>query len=451
MKHRIWAIIILILVVLLGYFLYSSEKTESRFYKPFHLGLDLAGGTHLVYEANVEKIPASDVNSAISSLREVIERRVNTFGVSEPLVQSESSILGVDSKHRLIVELPGVTDIDEALKIINATPELEFKLENPQFSDKEKLNELLNGATDEEANKIFEQLYISSGLTGRYLEKATVVFNSGVQAVSGPVVSIEFNSEGAKLFAEITKNNIGKTIAVYLDGKLLSAPVVREAITTGGAEISGSFTVDEAKELARNLNLGALPVPIKLVSTETIGPSLGIEVLNKGVRAGIIGLVLVAIFMVLWYRVPGLIAIFALATYVFIILAIFKLMPVTLTAAGIAGFILSVGIAVDANILIFERFKEELRGDKQLDDSLKDGFSRAWTSIRDSNLSSIISAIILFWFGTSLIKGFALVLALGIVVSMFTAITITRTVLLAILPKHKRPLILFLFGSGFSK
>lgn len=450
MKHKTWAIVIIILAVLLGYFVYASENPDSRFYKPFHFGLDLAGGTHLVYEADTSELERSDINGAIISLREVIERRVNTFGVSEPLVQSSSSILSGEQKHRLIIELPGITDIDEALSLIDATPELEFRIENPNF-DEADLQEavVVDGVVEIVAN--LDNAFISSGLTGRYLEKATVQFGQGHQAATGPFISLNFNSEGADIFAEITRNNIGKIVAIYLDGQIISTPVVQGEITGGQAQITGEFTIDEANELARNLNLGALPVPISLVSTETIGPSLGLEVLEKGVQAGIYGLILVALFMVLWYRLPGVVAVLALTIYVLIILSIFKLMPVTLTAAGIAGFILSIGIAVDANILIFERFKEELRGEKQMDDSLRDGFKRAWTSIRDSNLSSIISATILFWFGTSLIKGFALVLALGIIVSMFTAITVTRTILLSVMPTHKKPRTLFLFGSGFSK
>jgi len=227
--------------------------------------------------------------------------------------------------------------------------------------------------------------------------------------------------------------------------------VVREEIRDGRAEISGQFTLEEAKILARDLNLGALPVPIKLASTQVIGATLGQEAARRGMEAGMLGLFMVALFIVAWYRLPGLVAVVSLAMYVALMLAIFKLLPVTLTAAGIAGFILSIGIAIDANILIFERLREELADGKGLVEATKEGFARAWTSIRDSNLSSIISATILFWFGTSLIKGFALTLAIGIAVSMFTAITVTRTFLLAAGFRRQTGLTKFLFKQAWFK
>ena len=225
--------------------------------------------------------------------------------------------------------------------------------------------------------------------------------------------------------------------------------MVQDKISGGKAQITGRFTVEEAKNLTRNLNLGALPVPIKLASTEIIGATLGSEATKKGVEAGLVGLLIVAIFMILWYRLPGLVAVVSLSIYVALMLAIFKLFPVTLTAAGMAGFILSIGIAVDANVLIFERFREELKAGKGMNEATKEGFQRAWTSIRDSNLSSIISATILFWFGTSLIKGFASTLILGIIVSMFTAVIVTRTLLLALGFRNQVGLTKFLFGNAF--
>ena len=244
--------------------------------------------------------------------------------------------------------------------------------------------------------------------------------------------------------------NINKTIAIYLDGSPISQPVVREAITDGNAEISGQFNVADAKELVGRLNSGALPVPIELLSTQTIGASLGESALHSGVRAGLFGIFIVAIFLVFWYRFPGLVAIFALGIYIALMLAVFKLIPVTLTAAGIAGFILSIGMAVDANILIFERMKEELKKGKDVQTAMHDGFERAWTSIRDSNISSMLSAIILFWFGTSLVKGFALTLGLGVMMSMFSAITVTRTFLYAFGTKGSSRTVRFLFGSGMN-
>lgn len=403
----------------------------------FRLGLDLRGGSHLVYQADTTGLPAGDISEAMSSLREVIERRINAFGVAEPLIQVEETGLGAEAKHRLIVELPGVTNLEEAIKLINITPQLEFKVLTPGT----------DLATLASSTASTSQLFVSSGLTGRYLKHASVQFD---QQSINPTISVEFDDEGTKLFAKVTQENVGKPVGIFLDGALISAPSVREAITSGQAQISGQFTVDEARTLSRNLNLGALPVPISLLSTETVGPTLGAEALNRGLRAGLLGLVVVAIFMILWYRLPGLVSVISLAIYVVLMLALFKLFGITLTAAGIAGFILSVGMAVDANILIFARLKEEMKHTDNMPDALGHAFSRAWLSIRDSNLSSIITALILFWFGTSLIKGFALTLAIGVLVSMLTAISITRTFLRSIGSGHTNKLNKFLFGSGLS-
>jgi len=464
--YRIFAVILLLLGVGVGYFVYHSETVASDSFlaKPFKLGLDLKGGTRLVYDADISVLQAVDVKDAMNSLREVIERRINVFGVSEPQIFTETAGLGAEAKHRLVVELPGVTNVDQALQLISKTPVLEFKTERPDGPEKEQIKKAYeqaqlsitsNSSTTIEAllkaNPLLTQdpLYVSTELSGRYLKRASMSFSG--EGVSGPGVSLEFNEEGAKLFAKITSENVGKSVAIYLDGQLLSAPNVREAIKDGRAEITGQFTVEEAKTLVRDLNLGALPVPIKLASTQTIGATLGQEALDKGVKAGAVALAVIALFMILWYRLPGLIAVLSLSIYVAIMLALFKLIPVTLTAAGMAGLILSIGIAVDANVLIFERLKDELRRGKSIHDALLEGFSRAWLSIRDSNLSSIISAAVLFWFGTSLIKGFALTLMIGILVSMFSAITVTRTLLLALGVKHKTKLSTFLFGSGFTK
>jgi preprotein translocase subunit SecD len=263
-------------------------------------------------------------------------------------------------------------------------------------------------------------------LTGKYLKRATVNFNPNDGT---PEVSLEFNDEGAKLFEEITGRNIGKQVAIFLDNYPISIPGVNEKITGGKASISGSFTAQEAKLLAQRLNTGALPVPISLVSQQTVGASLGQSSVDNSVRAGLIGLAVVALFMILFYRLPGLLSVFALIIYGFISLAIFKLWPVTMTLAGIAGFILSIGMAVDANILIFERLKEELRNGKELGKAIEDGFSRAWPSIRDSNLTTMIVCFVLIEFSTSVIKGFAVTLLLGVIISMFTAIFVTRNFL----------------------
>jgi protein-export membrane protein SecD len=264
---------------------------------------------------------------------------------------------------------------------------------------------------------------------------------------------LNFNSEGGDLFEEITGENVGEQLAIFLDGEMISSPRINERISGGTAVISGGFDTDEARELAQNLNFGALPLPIELVSTQTIGASLGHEVLSQGIAAGLIGLALIVAFMVLWYRVSGVVAVVALSIYGVIMLALFLLIPVTLTAAGLAGFILSLGMAVDANVLVFERMKELYREGVRSREAAREGFSRAWSAIRDGNLTSLLSAIILFWFGTSLVKGFALVFGIGVLVSMLTAVLVTRTLLLA-LPETKAESggwLSRLFHSGINK
>lgn len=456
---RLVALLILIIGGLLAAFVYYSETdTGAWWQRPFKLGLDLKGGSHLVYEADVAAVPAGEVDEAMSALRQVIERRINAFGVAEPVIQVEQSSLveGGDAQ-RLIVELPGVTDLAEAQRQINVTPTLEFKLERPEGAEKEAIiaayeraAELLADNQSLPNDPLLQEdpYFISSGLTGRYLKRAEVVF--APQAVA-PSISVEFTAEGADLFAEITAANVDKPLGIYLDGALISAPVVREAIRNGQAEISGQFTVDEARELSRNLNLGALPVPIALASSQTVGPTLGAVALEGGIRAGLIGFAVIALFMLLWYRLPGLVAVVALGFYAALVLALFKLLGVTITAAGIAGIILSVGIAVDANILIFERLKEELHRNDNVVDSLTEAFRRAWTSIRDSNISTILSALILFWFGTSFIKGFAVTLVIGVAVSMFTAISVTRLLLQAVAPRQAVGWRRWLLNSGFGR
>jgi preprotein translocase subunit SecD len=446
-RIRYASVVILILAAFLGYFVYHTTGTGGRF--DFKLGLDLSGGTHLVYSADVSKIQPADVNDSLQTLRQVIERRVNSFGVSEPVVQTlQGGALG-GGEHRLVVELPGVTDVNEAVRLIGQTPLLEFKLVKKGFEDKLTLSSTTaSGATVVPNPEAFED----TGLTGKYLSRATLQFGSGSSVgLAEPTVRVDFNAEGAKLFADITGNNVGREVAIFLDGTIVSAPVVQEKIGDGTAIISGSFTADQAKELVRNLNLGALPVPITLVSTQSIGATLGDEALHAGVVAGIVGFLALALFMFLWYRIPGLVAVVSLVVYMVLMLVLFKLIPVVLTAAGIAGFILSVGLAVDANILIAERIKEELANGKKLDAAIREGFARAWLAIRDSNIAHIIAGVILFWFGTSLIKGFALVFGLGVVVSMFSAITISRTFLLALGINAEKKLGHFLMRSGLRK
>jgi protein-export SecD/SecF family membrane protein len=420
-KQRILALFILLASVGIGYFVYWSQVSN---HKPFKLGLDLSGGTYLVYNADVSKVPAADISDAMDSLRDVIERRVNLFGVSEPRVSIESTALaGEGRQQHLVVELPGVTDVKKAIEMIGQTPLLEFKVEGGES-------------------------YVSSGLTGQYLSRATLMFDQTTQA---PTIGLQFNTEGAKLFEKITGENIGKTVAIYLDGAVISAPTVNSKITGGQATITGTFTPTEAKTLVGRLNSGALPVPVTLISTDTIGPTLGAGAIHAGLKAGLIGLIVIAILLVIWYRLPGVIATVSLAVYAVVMLALFKLIPVVLTSAGIAGFIISLGMAVDANILIFERMKEEMHSGKSITESIKAGFERAWTSIRDGNISSIISAIALYIFGTTLIKGFAITFGLGVIISMFSAITVSRVVLIAVAGLGNGRIKRFLFSSGISK
>jgi len=420
-KYRFWAVIIITAGVALGFFVWNSQKPESA--QKFKLGLDLSGGTHLVYKADISQIKNSDISSAMQSLRDTIERRINLFGVSEPIVQvEEGGILGTSREQRLIVELPGVTDVNEAIKRIGETPILEFKLLSKENQEKIKA---------EDQNQNISNLFLETGLTGRMLQKASIQFD---QSLGGkPIIGLKFNEDGSNLFAKITRENTGDILGIFLDGNLIEAPFIREEITGGEAVITGDFTPDQAKQIVRDLNYGALPMPISLLSSETIGATLGDMAVNASVKAGLYAFIVVAIFLIAWYRFQGFVAVLALAIYTVINLVLFKLIPVTLTAAGIAGFILSIGMAVDANILIFERTKEELKRGKNKYDALKEGFHRAWSSIRDSNLSSIITAIILYYFAsTPVIKGFALVFLIGVLVSMFSAVTASRTILFAI-------------------
>jgi len=450
-KHRAFSAFLILAVGLIGFFVYKSEvvtvENSPRLAKyAFKLGLDLNGGTELTYRADISKVKSGDVSGAMSSLRDVIERRVNMFGVSEPVVQVENpGIVSGGVEHRLLVELPGVSDIGQAVALIGKTPELDFRLVKPEAK---------KFTQEELATKTVDEVFTQTGLDGQYLDRAQLQFtnNGGGQIAGEPIVSITLNAEGKELFAKITRENKGEILAIFLDGQVISSPVINDVITDGKAIISGGFTGEEAKALVRDLNYGALPVPIELISTRTIGASLGEDAKNSGVKAGVVGFSLVVLFLILWYRLPGVIASLSLVIYIILSLASFKVLSVTFTAAGIAGFILSIGMAVDANILIFERMKEELKKGKSLHDALHLGFSRAWLSIRDSNISSIITAVILFWLGTSAIKGFALTLGLGVIISMFTAITVSRTFLFAIAPKkdNREPskMVRSLFSSG---
>ena len=434
-------LLVIVLAVSAGYAVYPKnegikiQKYGINYYNDlkFHLGLDLQGGTHLVYESDLSQIEDKDKDEALEGVRDIIERRVNAFGVSEPIVQTSQ-------KNRLIVELAGIKDVNQAINMIGETPLLEFKEEMTE-EEKNSLREQFK-----EANIPEEYLpqfsYKSAGLGGKQLDRSDVIFNPNT---GEPEVQLQFDSEGKDLFGEITSRNVGKKVAIYLDNIPISIPVVNEPITDGKAVISGNFSLEEAKTLVQRLNAGALPVPIKLISQQTVDASLGKDSIQKSVTAGLIGIILLALFMIIYYRLPGVVSVFALLVYSMIVLSLFKLIPITLTLSGIAGFILSIGMAVDANILISERIKEEIRKGKPMTIAVEEGFARAWSSIFDSNVSTIITCIILAYFGTGMIEGFAITLGLGVILSMFSAIFATKTILKVVMMTKLRKN-LWLFG-----
>lgn len=401
--------VILFVTVLGGFFVYPAGSFARKFL-PWRLGLDLVGGSQLIYEVDMSGVVFSDRDSVMAGLRDVIERRVNLFGVSEPNVVVSRS----GESYRLLVELAGVKDISEAIKLIGETPFLFFS------------EVKLPAGKDTAAIKEGDIKYKTTELTGRYVRKAQLTFD---RIANQPQVSLEFNYEGAAIFEKLTADNVGKPLAIFLDNQLISSPVVREKISGGRAQITGRFTVAEARQLVERFNAGALPAPIKLVNQQTVGAALGQDSLQKTIKAGLIGAVAVMLFMLLYYHGLGFFAALALLIYIVLALSVFKIFSITMTLAGIAGFILSVGMAVDANVLIFERTKEEIRNGLSRSVAIEKGFERAWTSIRDSNASTILTALILFYFTSSFVKGFALTLLIGVAVSMFTAITITRNLL----------------------
>jgi preprotein translocase subunit SecD len=370
------------------------------------LGLDLAGGSHLVFEVDTSNIEEGRKKTAVEAVKNVMERRVNLFGISEPNVQTSS----FEGKERVIVELPGVKNTGEAIEIIGKIAQLTFA----------------ETGTEEEPG------LIPTNLTGADLESADVVFD---QTTGKPTVLIKFDPEGAKKFEEITQKNVGKPLPILLDSDVVSAPVVQEKIAGGSAQISGEFTLQEARNLSIQLNAGALPAAVNLVEQRTVGATLGTESVEKSVRAGLVGLAMVMIFMILNYGKLGLVSNFALFSFGVITLAIYKLVPVVLTLPGIAGFLLSVGMAVDSNILIFERFKEE-RLKRNLVDALEVSFGRAWDSIRDANIATLVTAFVLanpldfnFLNTSGPVRGFAITLSLGVLISLFTGIVVSRNLL----------------------
>jgi preprotein translocase subunit SecD len=431
---------------------------------PLQLGLDLRGGAQLTIEVQPTKeIPQID-NDSLVAVKTVIENRVNALGVSEPLVQTAG-------EDKIVVQLPGVTDPGQAERILGGTAQLEFQQQRPgtegefqaEYSIKRQLDaELENlrrsGASPEnsdrleellkakeESNKALLALFEPMGLTGKNLTDARPSPN---QSGTAWEVALRFDEEGGQKFAELTQAvaGTGRSLGVFLDNDLISAPVVgvefaNTGITGGAAVITGNFTIDTANDLAVQLRGGSLPFPVEVVENRTVGATLGQESIRRSLVAGFVGLVLVLVFMAVYYRLPGIVADISLMIYAVLTLAAFALVGVTLTLPGIAGFILSIGMAVDANVLIFERTREELRAGNTLYRSVEAGFFRAFSSILDSNVTTLIACAALFWFGSGLVKGFALTLAIGVMVSLFTALTCSRTLLLVIvlsLPKVRQ-------------
>jgi protein-export membrane protein SecD len=400
--------LIIILAIIAGVFVYPKglgSKVE-----PWKLGLDLVGGSHLVYQIDLSNVSSTSQNSVVSGLRDVIEKRVNLFGVGEPNIYTSQN----GSQAQLFVDLAGINNVSDAINEIGQTPLLQFETLPLGISSASSSSFLASGSSTQ---------YVPTNLTGQYITGAQLTFD---QTTNAPQVSITFNDQGAKIFQDITTANVGKPLAIFLDGQLIEAPTVSEAITGGKAVISGGFTIAAAQQLVQRFNAGALPAPITLVSQQTISPSLGTNSLNKVIVAGIIGTLLVMLFMIIYYRLLGVFAALALLIYIALTLGVFKVIPITLSLAGLAGFVLTIGTAVDANVLIFERIKEELKRGLPKSSAIEEGFRRAWPSIRDSNTSTVITAIILYFFTSSFVQGFALTLLLGTLVSLFSAITTTR-------------------------
>ncbi|MBI4004641.1 protein translocase subunit SecD, partial [Candidatus Roizmanbacteria bacterium] len=412
MKGLLYLLVLILLAAIIWIDFPQDKKIGQKEIKT-HLGLDLQGGSHLLFEADISKLSPQDREEALNSAKDIIERRVNFFGVSEPTVQT----ITAGKTYRISVDLPGITNTDEAIQLIGQTAQLEFVEEATGDAQLATAPALL-------------RLTKRTGLTGKDVKKAGVSFDN---QTGEPQVGLSFSSEGTKKFAAITSRNVGKQVGIFIDNFPISAPVVEQPIIGGDAVIRGKFTIDEAKKLAIAINSGALPVPIKLIEQRNIGPTLGAIEVKKSVYAGIVGLIMVMLFMILYYKKLGLVACIALIIYGLLSLAIFKSIPIVLTLPGVAGFILSIGMAVDANILIFERIKEELRKGRDFDIALRLGFGRAIDAIKDANITTLLVAFILFnplnWNflpQSGLVRGFALTLAIGVLMSLFTGIFITR-------------------------
>lgn len=434
-----WAILALALVCLVINLPPSFRLFGRQFYRPdfsfkvgnftfkknldLRFGLDLAGGASLVFEVDTKNLPPDDLARALESLKSNIERRVNLFGLSESAVQTSFQ----KGRHRLMVDLPGLTNISEAIKLVGQTAQLEFR----------GVVDLPPEAT---ATATLADVLKDTGLNGSHLIRSTVQINPNT---STPEVGLEFNADGTKLFAKATQEFLNKKIAILLDQEIITAPVVQTVISDGQAVINGNFDPKSAKALSAQLNAGALPLPIKLISQTQVGATLGQDSIAKGVFAALLGLALVSLFMIGNYGYLGFIADLGLLIYGLITLSLYRLIPVTLTFPGLVGFILSVGMAVDSNILIFERMREELRRGQSWNRAMELGFGRAWDSIKDANACTVYSALILlnplgwsFLNTSGMVRGFATTLILGIIVSIFTGVVVTRT-LLRVLARKK--------------
>jgi preprotein translocase subunit SecD len=456
-KGRNWQIVVM--VVLLTFFAlnlddnqywntsadYLNKKIEKipnktlnqiklpHFYKlDFRYGLDIKGGVELIYKANFDKsvTKTQDQKESLAGMRDVLEKRVNSFGVSEPEVRS----IQIGANKGILISLPGITDKAKAKAMIGETPYVDFREQRSDEELKAAQAILSQNKTDLKTIDIYSLYFKKTQLNGKYIKNAALQYD---QYTNKPQVVLNFSKEGQKIFADLTGRNVGKTIGIFLDNRLISNPRVEEKINSSSASITGIGSVQEAQTLKQRLNSGALPVAIELLSEKSIDATLGTRSLNDGIKAGIYGGITVICFMLLLYRIPGFFASIFLLIYTAILLMFFKLFAVTLTLSGIAGIVFSIGIAVDANVLIFERMKEEIRKKRDFITTVDESFKRAWPSIRDSNVSTLITCAVLFWAGAKIMQGFALTLGLGILVSMFSAFFVTRIFLRIIAPRIK--------------
>lgn len=389
-------------------------------------GLDIQGGMQVTLEAEMETIAPEDRQTALESAKEVIAKRVDLYGISEASIQTSQK----DNRYRLIIELPGVSNPQEALNLVGSTAQLEFKLQR-QLTEEEVAQATISA-------QVWLDSFVETGLTGKQLKRSQAQIDP---QTAKPIISLEMNEDGRELFATITKNNVNQVLAIFIDGAPIMTPVISTPILDGRAVINGSFTIDEAKSLAIQLNAGALPVNIKVLEQKTIGASLGEESIQKSVLAGLVGLSLVLLFMIIYYGWWGLIASVSLVIYAMLTIALYKVIGVVLTLPGIAGLILTIGMAVDSNILIFERMKEELRVGHPYARAMELGFGRAWDSIKDANTASIFTALVLinplnfsFLNTSGLVKGFGLTFLLGTLLSLFTGMVVSRLLLRAFMP-----------------